>query len=108
MRVNAYAEEITDRIELVTKTTPDGEFTGIRFYLYLPTTIPPGYSLVRDTPSGPEPCDQRAIKAPFLHSENDDDSSAITFWGKQDIRTAFRKALELLDDHYAAEDQLQK
>ena len=39
MRVNVYAEEITDRIELVTKTTDEGTFTGVRFYLELPVSL---------------------------------------------------------------------
>ena len=40
MRVNIYAEEMTDRLEIITKTTADGIFTGVRFYLELPCTIP--------------------------------------------------------------------
>lgn len=36
MRVNVYAEEMTDRVEIVEK----GEFTGLRFYLELPVTLP--------------------------------------------------------------------
>ena len=39
MRVNVYAEEITDRIEIVTKVTEDGVFTRLRFYLELPVTV---------------------------------------------------------------------
>jgi hypothetical protein len=59
MRVNAYAEELTDRIEHVTKSMPmdDHGLGGITFHavrLYL------GF--------------------PFLHREDDDDSSAITVW----------------------------
>lgn len=42
MRVNIYAEEMTDRVEIVTKQTADGEFTGVRFYLELPVTQTPG------------------------------------------------------------------
>ena len=88
MRVNVYAEEITDRVELVKKTTADGEFTGVRFYLELPVTIPIHNESMQ-------------IRGPFLHSKDDDDSSAVTFWGKQDIRTTLRKALQLLDDYYS-------
>jgi hypothetical protein len=42
MRVNIYAEEMTDRVELVTKQTAEGSFTGIRFYLELPVTMSDG------------------------------------------------------------------
>lgn len=33
MRVNIYAEEMTDRVEIIEKETGDGTFTGLRFYL---------------------------------------------------------------------------
>src|SRR5258708_4134484 len=42
MRVNIYAEETTPQIEIIEKTTPDGSFTGIRFWLHLPVTLPDG------------------------------------------------------------------
>jgi hypothetical protein len=80
MRINVYAEEMTDRVELVTKTTEDGEFTGVRFYLELPATV-----------------DGRNVRGPFIHRPGDDDSSAVTFWGKRDLRAALAKALALLD-----------
>lgn len=79
MRVNVYAEEITERVELVEK----GGFTGIRFYLHLPVTH-----------------GQVQIKGPFMHHQGDDDSSAVTFWGKRDLRDVLSKALVLLNDHY--------
>lgn len=57
MRINIYAEELTDRIEVVTKAPPnhpDTEFAGIRLYLASPDV---------------------------LHADpDDDDSSAITIW----------------------------
>lgn len=86
MRVNVYAEEITDRIEIISKEVNGQTFTGLRFYLYLPVTI-------RD----------RQHRGPFLHGPDDDDSAAVTFWGKRDMRDAFRKALALLDTHYDAQ-----
>ncbi len=81
MRVNIYAEEITDRVELVTKTNSEGTFTGIRFYLELPVT---------QQETGAQ------VRGPFLHREGDDDSSAVTFWGKRDLKAVLEKALELL------------
>lgn len=84
MRVNVYAEEITDRVEIVAKHIDGQEFTGCRFYLEMPVTV--GESTVR---------------GPFRHRPGDDDSSAVTFWGKQDLRPALRKALDMLDRHYA-------
>lgn len=90
MRVNVYAEEITDRVEIVTKQTDDGDFTGLRFYLELPMTVPldGGYAYHR---------------GPFVHRPGDDDSSAVTFWGKRDFRDVLRKALAILDAHYSNE-----
>ena len=88
MRVNVYAEEITDRIEIVEKTTPDGTFTGIRFYLELPVTKP--------LASGGMAIHQ----GPFIHRPGDDDSAAVTFWGKKDFQKALQKALDLLSEHY--------
>ena len=59
MRINIYAEELTDETELVTKTVTDEKFGtrtfyGVRFYLKSP---------------------------PELHDDPaDDDRSAITIW----------------------------
>jgi len=63
MRVNVYADEITDRVEIISKHIDVHDFIGLRFY-------------------------------------GDDDSAAITFWGKRDMRELLRKALMLLDDYY--------
>jgi hypothetical protein len=41
-------------------------------------------------------------RPPFIHRPGDDDSSAVTFWGKRDLRVMLRKALEELDKHYEA------
>lgn len=90
MRVNVYAEEMTDRVEIIEKTTADGTFTGLRFYLELPVTLPASVGT-----------GHMIYKGPFMHREGDDDSAAVTFWGKQDLRVALRKAIELLDQHYA-------
>ena len=56
MKINVYNEELTERVEFVTKTAGTGaKFCGIAFYLASPKE---------------------------LHSSpNDDDSSAVTFWG---------------------------
>jgi len=94
MRVNIYAEEMTDRIEIVEKENAEGKFTGVRFYLYLPVTEPAG-----------EGEDTRQVRGPFLHHIGDDDSSAVTFWGKADLRAALVKALALLDAHHATKHE---
>ena len=86
MRVNVYAEEMTDRVEVIAKTIDGREFTGLRIYLELPATM----------------ADGAQFRAPFIHRPGDDDSSAITFWGKRDLRVVLRKALALLEEHYAA------
>lgn len=93
MRVNVYAEEMTQQIEIISKTVEGHEFTGLRFYLELPVTHARGVtgSLVD---LGHE------VKGPFIHRPGDDDSSAVTFWGKQDLREVLIKALHALDAHY--------
>lgn len=85
MRVNVYAEEMTDRIQIISKVIDGTAFTGLRIYLELPVTI----------------CNKQ-VSGPFLHRPGDDDSSAVTFWGKNDLREVLRKALGELDAHYAS------
>ena len=82
MRVNVYAEELTDRVEVIEKTIDGQKFTAVRFYLELPVATSDGL-----------------IRGPFLHRPGDDDSAAVTFWGKKDLRPMLQKALELLDKH---------
>jgi hypothetical protein len=84
MRVNVYAEEMTDRVEIIAKEIDGHTFTGVRFYLELPATV-----------------DSVQHQGPFIHRPGDDDSAAVTFWGKRDLRAVLRKALEQLDAHYA-------
>ena len=86
MRVNIYAEEMTERIEIISKKIDGKKFTGLRIYLELPVTLPDGSN----------------YSGPFLHRPGDDDSSAVTFWGKRDLRKMLRKAMAMLDDHYEA------
>jgi hypothetical protein len=88
MRVNVYAEEMTDRLEIIGKEIDGHTFTGLRFYLELPVTLPNGIN----------------FSGPFMHRPGDDDSAAITFWGKRDLRDVLRKALAMLDEHYAARE----
>lgn len=87
MRVNIYAEEMTDRVEIVSKEIDGQTFTGLRIYLYLPVTLPNGEN----------------YRGPFLHRPGDDDSSAVTIWGKRDLRKVLRTALHELDKHYGGE-----
>jgi hypothetical protein len=91
MRVNIYAEEMTDRLEIISKEIDGHTFTGLRFYLELPVTAP--------HPEYPQAVQQ--IRGPFMHRPGDDDSSAVTFWGKRDMRRMLSAALEMLDAHYA-------
>jgi hypothetical protein len=93
MRVNVYAEEMTDRIEIIAKEIDGHEFTGLRFYLELPVTLNP--KAVETGKSAP-----KNQAGPFYHRQGDDDTAAITFWGKRDLRDVLRRALDLLDDHY--------
>lgn len=89
MRVNVYAEEMTDRIEIISKVIEGQEFTGLRFYLELPVT--------QQTSAG-----AKQVSGPFMHHPGDDDSAAVTFWGKQDLRLVLQRAIEQLDSHYQA------
>lgn len=99
MRVNVYAEEMTDKVEIITKEIDGQKFTGLRFYLELPVTAPQ-----QDPITG----EHRGViqhQGPFMHRPGDDDSSAVTFWGKQDLRVVLRKALAMLDDYYGSTGQ---
>ncbi len=87
MRVNVYAEEMTDRIEIISKRVDGRLFTGLRFYLELPVTH-----------------EGKQIAGPSMHHPGDDDSAAVTFWGKRDFRSMLRHALALLDRHYEGDE----
>jgi hypothetical protein len=90
MRVNVYAEEMTGKVELITKTVEGNEFVAVRFWLYLPVTQTIGPNV------------NQQLQGPFVHRPGDDDSSAVTFWGKQELRKTLAEALRLLDEHYDA------
>lgn len=95
MRVNVYAEEMTDRLEIISKEIDGRTFTGLRFYLELPCTVKAGEIFGSDSAEKTV-----NVSGPFMHRPGDDDSAAVTFWGKQDLREVLRKALSMLDSHY--------
>jgi hypothetical protein len=103
MRVNVYAEEMTDQVEIVTKTTKEGAFTGVRFHLELPVTVPA--TVVAGKPVG-EDVQVRLfgkgahLRGRFRHHHDDDDSAAVTFWGKGALRDVLQKAIDALDAHH--------
>lgn len=130
-RTNIYAEEMTDRIEIISKEIEGQKFTGLRIYLELPVTVlvckvcerieptttikrllddhsTPLRSLLAPTAREPNVCISgaehqfrpRQISGPFMHHPGDDDSSAVTFWGKRDLREVLDKAIAKLDEHY--------
>lgn len=106
MRVNVYAEEMTDRVQIISKEIDGHAFTGLRFYLELPVTIPPhAQAATKLLAVPPREDDLPAIRGPFVHRPGDDDSAAVTFWGKQDLRVVLRKALAMLDEHYARKQE---
>jgi hypothetical protein len=94
MRVNIYAEELADRVDLITKEVEGREFTAVRFWLELPVTLPAGCRLSNGA-------EVYQAKGPFMHRPGDDDSSAVTFWGKRELIPLLEKALDLLRAHYA-------
>lgn len=104
MRVNIYAEEMTDRVELFEKEIGGQTFRAVRFYLELPAsyyTGPDGEP--RPVQGGGKGFLPEAIKqhqGPFIHHIGDDDSSAVTFWGKRDLRKVLQQAINLLDARY--------
>lgn len=110
MRVNVYAEEITDRVEIIEKTVEGNTFTAVRFYLELPASFVPAPT-PPDNGDGERPAtvadtvQAKHYQAPFIHRPGDDDSSAVTFWGKRALRPLLEKALRLLDEHEAAKQQ---
>lgn len=86
MRVNIYAEELTQRLEYLRKTVNGRALFGVRFYLELPVTI--GTDATGSL---------RSVKGPFQHGEFDDDSSAVTFWASSpgELQKLFGKAESL-------------
>ena len=106
MRVNVYAEEMTQRIEIISKEIEGRIFTGLRFYLELPVTIggteETHRSMAGPTVFAPMNGKPAQVQGPFMHHPGDDDSSAITFWGKTDLRDMLKIALTKLDEHYEA------
>lgn len=96
MRVNIYAEEMTERVEIISKTIDGQTFTGLRLYLYLPVTKP---AMTTHFTGAVEHRVQQ-LRGPFLHRDGDDDSSAVTFWGKRDLRKLLDVMRQALDEHY--------
>src|SRR4051812_44856932 len=100
MRINVYAEEMTDRVEIISKEIDGHAYTGLRLYLALPvTTRDRSVENLTGGESSSSPVFTAAgfqpehVRGPFLHRPGDDDSSAVTFWGKRDLRAVLRKML---------------
>jgi hypothetical protein len=101
MRVNIYAEELTDRVELITKVIEGQTYTAVRFYMELPVTVTvPNYA-ANDIAASTK---TQNVRGPFMHRPGDDDSAAVTFWGKHDLQRILRKALDKLEEHYATKE----
>lgn len=105
MRVNVYAEEMTDRVEIISKEIDGHRFTGLRLYLALPGTFyrSPDGNIHPVSPHGNYGGKAMHLSAPFIHHPGDDDSAAVTFWGKRDLRDVLKKMLAALDEHYATQ-----
>ncbi|SRR5258708_21798947 len=95
MRVNIYAEEMTDRIEIIEKVIDGNLFEACRFYLYLPVTK----QITRETHAGPIN-DTVQVRGPFIHHEGDDDSAAVTFWSRGKLREILQEAIDTLDAYH--------
>ena len=106
MRVNVYAEELTDCVEIITKENDGHRFMGLRFYLALPVSYIKDGSCPMGRPASRQDVEQADhYQAHFIHRPGDDDSSGVTFWGKRDLREVLRKALAMLEDHYLSRDR---
>lgn len=90
MRVNIYAEEMTERVEVIAKEIDGHTYTGLRIYLELPATV-----------------GGKQYQGPFMHRPGDDDSSAVTFWGKRDLRQLIGRIQDALDAHYEKRKETQ-
>lgn len=108
MRINVYAEEMTERVEIVEKVIDGDCFTGVRFYLELPVTVSEGWPPTHRSVAGKNvvAMDGKVaqVAGPFIHRPGDDDSSAVTFWGKTKLRAALQSALSLLDAYDAGRE----
>jgi hypothetical protein len=65
-------------------------FTGVRFYLYLPVSKRDPTGTLRGFIQD---------RGPFLHRDGDDDSAAVTFWGKRQLAEVLKKALAMLEQN---------
>lgn len=104
MRVNIYAEEMTERVEIISKEIEGNTFTGLRLYLELPVSYRTQLGNVDNAPrplAGDQETPHGQLQGPFIHHPGDDDSAAVTFWGKKDLRVVLQKMIEQLDIHYA-------
>lgn len=104
MRVNIYAEDMTKRVEIISKTIDGTTFTGLRLYLELPVTVwgqgPTHRSAEGPSVAPPGNGEPAQVAGPFMHRPGDDDSAAVTFWGKRDLRELLHLMLDKLDEHY--------
>jgi hypothetical protein len=112
MRVNIYAEELTDKVEVISKEIEGRTYHAVRFYMELPATV----GLCKGCGSV-ETAEQREydkdckcgglfvrqnVSGPFEHRPGDDDSAAVTFWGRRQLRSLFVKAIAELDKFEAS------
>jgi hypothetical protein len=84
MHVHVYAEELTDRVDIIEKSG----FFGVSFHLELPVTV-----------------DGKQVRGPFIHRPGDDDSAAVIFWSKSkdELRSLMRNAIAEIDKSQTAE-----
>jgi hypothetical protein len=94
MRVNVYAAEATNRVQIVEKARGGVNYVGCRIFLELPATVPVKNGTALQ------------IAGPYNPTPEEDDSGAVTFWAREgdDLRPLMRQALGLLDKHYKAKD----
>ena len=84
--VNIYAEDLTDRIEVLSKDIEGVSYTGLVLYLEPPTVIKSGHYAGQNLPGS---CLYR-----------DSGPYTLTVWGKRDLRDLLDKMKDALDHHY--------
>jgi hypothetical protein len=93
MRLNVYSDELTDRVEVVNKTTSAGDFIGVRLFIETPITLKNQHGM------------KQVVRGPSEPVDGDDDSSAVTLWARtaspEVLLRALRTAVLLLEQRVA-------
>jgi hypothetical protein len=80
-------------MKIVRKSTEAGDFIGVRLFIETPVTL------------HNKPQATQIVRGPYMRTDGDDDSSAVTFWAlasdTRKLREMFYKAWKLLEEEGA-------